>query len=615
MLLIIDNKIPRRIRGVRFSIGSGEDDAITFPDSEISPQECELYRAYQSTTEETWRLLNLRGAEITVSKGGKRELHSCGLHQEITLEPPFEIHLGRHVISTVTGHRDGGVAERLREAAFEIERSVQLQILNEVQFSPVSESASIERDRVEREMSSVLETMEAIPLETERYMAAQAVTQFLTDRIQGPRRPGQQSWRKDESEGFVSLLRRLEDGIRISEDRTAAEKLERVDLLLPWLVQNPAYAMPANECRELAEALIRMHLRDLIFGYGPLEDLLVSPDISDIMVLPSGRIFIEQSGRMQDSGRMMFSSKIANQVVEKIVAAENREINQTSPMVDARLSDGSRLNAIVEPLSIDGPALTIRRFPTKRMRLEELTALGSLTPGVQEFLIHSVAARKSIVISGGTGSGKTTLLNALSEFIPATERVITIEDTAEMNLAQPHVISLQSRPPNRSGKGEVTIYDLVRNSLRMRPDRIIVGECRGGEALDMLQAMNTGHEGSMTTIHANSPDDALRRLEVLAMSAKTVDLPLRAIRTQVGAAVDLLVQIGRLPSGGRKILSVCEVVGFDEDEDKLIVEEIFTNRMGRDSDGLPSDRLFFTGYVPTFFDFLVRMGATVGCFY
>jgi pilus assembly protein CpaF len=333
------------------------------------------------------------------------------------------------------------------------------------------------------------------------------------------------------------------------------------------------------------------------------------------MVLPSGKIFVEQSGRMQDSGRMMFSAKIANQVVEKIVAAENREINQSKPMVDARLADGSRLNAIIEPLSISGPALTIRRFPTKRMRLEDLTELGSLTRGVEQFLIHAVAARKSMVISGGTGSGKTTLLNALSEFIPANERVITIEDTAEINLVQPHVINLQSRPPNRSGTGEVTIFDLVRNSLRMRPDRIIVGECRGDEALDMLQAMNTGHEGSMTTIHANSPEDALRRLEVLAMGAKGVDLPLRAIRTQVASAVDVVVQIGRHISGTRKILSVCEVVGLDEDGDRLIIEEVFGYRTGKYREGLSTEGLFFTGYVPTFFDSLLRAGATVECFY
>jgi pilus assembly protein CpaF len=336
------------------------------------------------------------------------------------------------------------------------------------------------------------------------------------------------------------------------------------------------------------------------------------PDINDIMVLPSGHIFIERQGRMQDSGRKMLSNVVSHRIVERIVTSQGRRIDHSSPMVDARVKDGSRLNAIIEPLAVDGPALTIRRFSNKRITLEDLVDKKTIPKNVAQFLSACVAARKNIVISGGTGSGKTTLLNALAAKISPEERIVTVEDTAEMRLLQTHVITLQARPANLEGEGEVTIRKLVRNTLRMRPDRILVGECRGGETLDMLQAMNTGHSGSMTTIHANSAEDAVRRLETMTMEADS-KLPSRAIREQISSAVDIIIQITRMKDI-RRVISICEVGDFDEDTQGIVVEEIFSWRERRWKKGrFSSGSLEFTGYVPQFFDELLSNGAEMTC--
>jgi pilus assembly protein CpaF len=277
------------------------------------------------------------------------------------------------------------------------------------------------------------------------------------------------------------------------------------------------------------------------------------------------------------------------------------------------VADGSRLNAIIEPLAVDGPALTIRRFSDKKFTIADLIANRTLTENAANFLSACVLARKSIVVSGGTGSGKTTLLNALASYIPADERVVTVEDTAEISIPQIHVVRLQARPANLQGAGAVTIRHLVRNTLRMRPDRIIVGECRGGEALDMLQAMNTGHNGSMTTIHANSPQDGMRRLEVMSMEAEGIDLPSRALREQIVSAVDLVIQISRMAHRARRVTSICEVVEIDEEKGHIILEEIYSYRRKKGAGPFSTSSLAFTGYVPTYFDDLLAAGADLTC--
>jgi pilus assembly protein CpaF len=304
---------------------------------------------------------------------------------------------------------------------------------------------------------------------------------------------------------------------------------------------------------------------DETFGLGPLETLLKDQTISDILVNRFDRVYIERRGRLEMADVRFRDNAHLRQIIDRIVANIGRRVDETSPMVDARLADGSRVNAIIPPLALDGPAMSIRRFGAKPMQLEDLIRNGAFPPTVMDFLSAAVQARVNILISGGTGSGKTTLLNCLSRYIPAHERVITIEDAAELQLQQPHVVRLETRPSNIEGKGEITQRDLVKNCLRMRPDRIIIGETRGPEALDMLQAMNTGHEGSMTTVHANNTREALGRLEIMIAMAG-YDIPMRALRQQISGAIQLVVQSARLPGGRRKVTRVSEVSGMEGEQ-------------------------------------------------
>lgn len=301
---------------------------------------------------------------------------------------------------------------------------------------------------------------------------------------------------------------------------------------------------------------------DEAVGLGPLEPLLADPDVSEIMVNSCEDIYVERGGRLHKSQASFSSEQAVRSIIDRIVAPLGRRVDESSPMVDARLKDGSRLNAVIPPVALRGPCLTIRKFPQRRLAMQDLIAAGSLDRHMAGFLNHCVVARKSILVSGGTGSGKTTLLNILSNCIPDGERIITIEDAAELRLNHAHLVSLEARPPNTEGKGKIDIRDLVRNALRMRPDRIIVGECRGAEAFDMLAAMNTGHEGSLSTLHANSPRDAIARLETMILMAG-MELPLAAIREHIAAAVDLIIQQARLSDGRRLITSIVEVTGME----------------------------------------------------
>jgi len=309
-----------------------------------------------------------------------------------------------------------------------------------------------------------------------------------------------------------------------------------------------------------------------IVGFGPLEDLLKNPEISEIMVNGYNNIYIEKGGKIIKSDKKFSDDEAVLKTIERVVTPLGRRIDESMPYVDARLPDGSRVNAIIPPLAIDGPTITIRKFSKKKLSADDLINFGSITKEAVEFLKEAVVKRKNILISGGTGSGKTTLLNILSSFIPSDERIITIEDSAELKLLQEHIVRLEARPANIEGKGEITIRDLVKNALRMRPDRIVVGECRGGETLDMLQAMNTGHEGSMTTVHANSPRDAISRLEVMVLMAGT-DLPLKAIREQIKSAIDIIVQQARLKDGSRKVTYISEITGMDGDV--ILMQNVF----------------------------------------
>jgi pilus assembly protein CpaF len=317
---------------------------------------------------------------------------------------------------------------------------------------------------------------------------------------------------------------------------------------------------------------ITREIADDILGYGPLEPFLRDDSVTEVMVNNHDRVYIERAGKIERTKAAFADNAHLLRIIDKIVSQVGRRIDESSPMVDARLPDGSRVNAIIPPLALRGPTLTIRKFSRDPYTMDDLIEFGTVTPKAAHFLAACVRGKLNVLISGGTGTGKTTTLNAVSAYVPAEERIVTIEDAAELQLQQEHVITLESRPPNIEGKGEVRIRELVRNALRMRPDRIIVGEVRGPETLDMLQAMNTGHEGSLTTIHANSPRDALSRVETLVLTAG-VDLPLRAIREQIASAFDLLVQISRLVDGSRRVTHICEVLGMESDV--VTLQDIF----------------------------------------
>lgn len=358
----------------------------------------------------------------------------------------------------------------------------------------------------------------------------------------------------------------------------------------------------------LAMRSLKKQVKDIVFGYGPLEDLLRIPTISEIMVVDRNHIFIEKRGVVEDSGRRFVSDDVTLAVIDRIVSKVGRRIDKSQPLVDARLLDGSRVNAIIPPLAVSGPCITIRKFPLNRMKIDHLVGCDALTESASQFLKACVLSRRNILISGGTGTGKTTLLNCLTDFIPHKERIVTIEDTAELQIKKDHVVRLEVKQANVEGAGAYTIHDLVKNSLRMRPDRIIVGECRGGEALDMLQAMNTGHEGSLTTIHANTPHDVQLRLEVMVRTA--ADLPVDSIHRQIASAVDLIVQLTRCRDGRRRVTQITEVVGMDDVAGGVRMKDIF-HLEGEDG----QEQLVPTGHLPTFTERLLSFGYDLVNFY
>ena len=381
-----------------------------------------------------------------------------------------------------------------------------------------------------------------------------------------------------------------------------SDRIDRADKDF-WASWNKTGVRQAHEQFRgyLALRYIKKEIKDIVFGYGPLEDLLRSPAVSEIMVVDRDHIYIEKNGVLENSGRRFVSDEVTLAIIERIVSKVGRRIDRSRPLVDARLTDGSRVNAVIPPLAVSGPCLTIRKFPARKLLIDDLVTRGSLTRTVAEFLRASVLTRRNILISGGTGSGKTTLLNCLSDFIPDKERIVTIEDTAELQLKKEHVVRLETKDANVEGAGAYLIRDLVRNSLRMRPDRIVVGECRGPEALDMLQAMNTGHDGSLSTIHANNAEDVLLRLQVLVQMA--ADLPVDSINRQIASAVDLIVQLTRLRDGRRVVSQVTELTGIDEATGRVRSKDLFLLE-----DGPGGATLTATGRIPAFMGELIDSG-------
>jgi septum site-determining protein MinD len=421
---------------------------------------------------------------------------------------------------------------------------------------------------------------------------------------------------RSEKEKYIDLKlrvhRRLVEELKIlkadvvSQDPSKVQEVrQKAELKIIALLDEE---WKGSSSREQRKQLVK-EIMDEALGLGPLEDMLEDPDVTEIMVNNKDQIFVEKSGKIQLAKASFLSNEQLRGVIERIVAPLGRRIDEKSPMVDARLADGSRVNAIIPPLALAGPCLTIRKFPKKRLKVEDLVNYNTLTNQMSQLLAAAVRARQNIVISGGTGSGKTTLLNILSSFIPQDERILTIEDSAELQLPQEHVVRLESRPPNIEGEGAITIRDLVRNALRMRPDRIVVGECRGGEALDMLQAMNTGHDGSLTTVHANTPRDALSRLETMSLMAG-LDLPSKAIRDQIASAIQVVVQESRLADGSRKITHISEVTG--QEGNVFTMSDIFIfKQTGISPDHKVLGQFVPTGVVPKFVEKLQQRGITI----
>ncbi len=404
------------------------------------------------------------------------------------------------------------------------------------------------------------------------------------------------------------IFDRVVDEVRITDEdgvtSETGEVEEAIRAVVQEVIEKEAAYLTRNE-----RGLIGREIINETIGFGPITPLLADPDISEVMVNGWNMVFVEKKGKLEVSNVRFHDNEHVMHIVERIVAPIGRRIDESSPMVDARLPDGSRVNIIIPPLSLNGPVITIRKFSEKPFTVNDLIRFGTFSPEMAQFLKACVEARLNIVVSGGTGSGKTTTLNVISSFIPSDERIVTIEDAAELQLHQDHIVRLETRPPNVEGKGSVTIRDLVRNSLRMRPDRIVVGEVRSGEALDMLQAMNTGHDGSLTTGHANTPRDMLARLETMVLMAG-MDLPVRAIREQIASAVDLIVQQSRLKDGSRRITHITEVVGMEGDV--VTLQDIFVFREeGRDHMGRITGGIVPTGIKPKFMDKLLKTGVVL----
>lgn len=412
------------------------------------------------------------------------------------------------------------------------------------------------------------------------------------------------------SDELMAMKRRIHEQVlmKLNLPEIATKQIQddelrsKLEMALDQVLREIRHELPRN----LTSELFRQALIDELVGYGPLSPMLREVDVDEVMVNGPGHIFVERKGRLYETGARFFDERHLLTIIQRIVEPLGRHVDEASPMVDARLPDGSRVNAVIPPLALDGASVTIRKFSKKKLTTTDLIDFGSMTAEMARFLEEAVRARQNIVVSGGTGSGKTTLLNVLSQFIPKTERLVTVEDSAELKLDHRNIVRLEARPANIEGRGRVAIRDLVVNALRMRPDRIVVGECRSAEALDMLQAMNTGHDGSLTTIHANTPRDALSRLENMVMMAG-YELPSSAIREQIASAINLIIQQNRLPDGSRKVMQVSEVTG--REGAAILMQDIFVfEQQGYGADGRVLGHMQATGNIPRFIEELKVKG-------
>jgi pilus assembly protein CpaF len=539
--------------------------------------------------------------------------------ERIPLSRGDRIYVGDFVLSVASESRKADAETRnldLAKRFVEIEVAVHDQLLERLDLRKTS-AYSIESEEyvrlVHRHLTALLNDFKAdLEAEAEDYIIRETLKMDLMDWVtfQGAKRriafnlPDSDEWSGENEDAAEKLRSRLAADLNLSVDPgKLKESVARLENNFDRVIERHWLSIAPGLKRHLLKRRIRKDIHDIIFGLGPLQDLINAPNISEIMVVSRTQIYVEKNGMIEESGRAFVSDDVSLSIIERIVSPLGRRIDRSQPLVDARLSDGSRVNAIIPPLALKGPCITIRKFSREPYTIDDLLEKGTLNARAANFLKGCVRGKKNIIISGGTGSGKTTLLNVLSGFISPQDRIVTIEDSAELQLAQRHVVQLETKPKNIEGGGEFTIRDLVKNALRMRPDRIIVGECRGGEALDMLQAMNTGHSGSMTTAHANSPEDMLLRLETMVLMA--MNIPVSAIRSQIASAIDVVVQQSRL-GGARRVTQITEIVGMDEQDGRIIQEDIFVYR--GDPAKPESAELAYTGYIPTFLDTLIDRG-------
>ncbi|MEX2170656.1 MAG: ATPase, T2SS/T4P/T4SS family [Pirellulales bacterium] len=563
-----------------------------------------------------WELIPLGNNEVRVGnvavQRGERVLIPVG--ETISIYP-FQVSLERPAVAAGEGDRRARLDQQMSELILRIHQ----ELLRRIDVDSGDDDRrdneefliKLELDLEEIARLEGLETPEKSELLV--HLAAKTIESLLIGQLvesveehnsvweHGQRWPKLHTANRVIETELQSLVRQMAKRLELDEISDLSGKIGRAEERFWQDWEEIADDVYGEVARYAALRYVKKQIKDIVFGYGPLEDLLRMPNISEIMVVDSERLYIEKNGVLEKSGRRFVSDAVTISIIERIVSRVGRRIDRSQPLVDARLMDGSRVNAVIDPIAISGPCLTIRKFPAKKLRVDDLIAKGSLSPTAAEFLRAAVVAGKNILISGGTGTGKTTLLNCLSDFIPDKERIVTVEDTAELQLHKDHVVRMETKSANVEGAGAYEIRDLVKNALRMRPDRIVVGECRGAEALDMLQAMNTGHDGSMTTIHANTSRDCILRLEVLVQTA--ADLPIESIHRQIASAIDLVVQLTRLRNGARCVTQITEFVEYDDTEHRIVTKDIFFRDPHRENGSLLP-----TGSVPTFMSELLDNG-------
>ena len=604
-----DQREVLKVESESISIGRDEANDVVLRSPFVSRRQARLFHEAGSYFVESLGLNETLVANRLIEFHGRRKIEygdevRVGEFSLYMMEPA-----ARRILSGVH-------AASPRKRVIELEQRMHAELLEKLNLRVTGQRVSTEEHvaLIKRNLAAIIEDHRA---EVTPEMAEYLVREFLWRCVvtELARRATGKLMYSYGFEGTDVLVAKHEDALaRMIGDVLSAYPLR----LLPHTLKEDAATMEKdwpNQAARLAgrigpdlrdyvvRRMLSKEIEDVVLGYGPLQDLLEMPNINEIMVVGRDKIYIEKDGMVQNTGRSFFNDEVVQSIIERIITPIGRRIDRSVPLVDARLPDGSRVNAIINPLSLSGPVLTIRKFARIPFTVDDLIERGTLPAGAANFLRASVLGRKNLIISGGTASGKTTTLNVMGHFVPPDERIVTIEDSAELQLPQEHLVRLETRPPNVEGRGAYTIRDLVKNALRMRPDRLIVGECRGPEALDMLQAMNTGHDGSMTTIHANNPVDTLMRLDTMVLMA--VEMPVRAIREQIAAALNLIVQMVRLPDGRRRVTHVSEIVGIDPDTTRVIVEDIFVLRGGREK---ADARLRHTGYIPTFTEELIEKG-------